>query len=201
MSLPLIALTHHAEETLTDAEFELEILRHMGTEALFDKASRDKAKQAVKDAASSGYAKSKAGAKQAAEAAAAQARKSGKEAGQYARRTMAGAKLPNTWQTSNDKELAKRLSKSYKMYIEELGWKQIQVAAENYRVVYAESGLMVHAKIIFTKTSTRVYLVDSILGSTKELMDYISYKDGMSFSELTKQVDNLIKTMAFKFVN
>ena len=197
MALPLIALTHHEEETLTDAEFELEILRHMDTDAPFDQESRKRAMKAVKEAAKSAGKKTRGGAK----AAAAQAKKSGTEAGQYTRRAMAGAKLPNTWLTVPDKEIAKRLIKSYKMYIEELGWKEIQLTPENYRVVYAESGLMVHAQLVFTNTSTTVYLVDSILGSTKHETNFITYKNVLSFPELTKQVDYLIHTLAFKFKN
>ena len=87
------------------------------------------------------------------------------------------------------------------MYIEELGWKEIQLTPENYRVVYAESGLMVHAQLVFTNTSTTVYLVDSILGSTKHETNFITYKNVLSFPELTKQVDYLIHTLAFKFKN
>ena len=182
MALPLIALTHHEEETLTDAEFELEMLRHMDTDFPFDQESRKKAMEAVKEAGR----KTREGAKAVA----------GK-----VNRARAGAKLPNTWLTVPDKEIAKRLIKSYKMYIEELGWKDIQLTPENYRVVYAESGLMVHAQLVFTNTSTTVYLVDSILGSTKHETNFITYKNVLSFPELTKQVDYLIHTLAFKFKN
>jgi hypothetical protein len=116
---------------------------------------------------------------------------------------MAGAKLATNLTKAGGKELAKRLIKSYKMYIEELGWKAIQESATSYHVIYAESGLMVHAKIVFRKSSVRIEVVDSSLATTKrKTQDAIFEIDKpISFAEVTTRIDQRMQVLADDFAS
>ena len=188
MPIPLIALTHDVESELTETEFEREVWRHLDNTT---GASLKGLPKELFKKASEGIKRSKGGAQVLAS-----------KLSKKVNRAVAGAKRPNLWPNVTVKELADRLIKSYKMYFEELGWEQIQEDFDTERVIYAETGLMVHAKIVISKHKTRVTLYDSIPESTKTQLPEatINYKDE-TFAGLTAAVDTLLKALSFSFMN
>ncbi len=185
MALPLIPLPYHEEEeTLTDAEFELEILRHMhmDTDALFDKKSL---KKAVKDAADKVVKKTKSGAK---------------ELAAKAKRMKAGSILPGSWrdETTSYEFVARRLTRSYR---NNFGAEHLeQVRAEIYPdglMVTAESGLMVTASMRFFSDRVVIILMDS--GSTWAVDGVVYINADESFDHLANEIDESLKALAKKF--
>jgi hypothetical protein len=188
MALPLIALTHHAEEqTLTDAEFEREVLRQMDTEAVwYDKASRDKAMKAVKDAARSRYEKTKEGANAVAA---------------KVKRTMAGAILPNTWRDKASYSfMAERLSSSYRRSLSAEHLKLIQ--ADTYPAgfpIKADSSLMMYADMNFFADRVVINLMDSTHGSEWKVTGIVYIGKEDSLNRVTKEIDERLKALAKEF--
>lgn len=195
---------------MTDAEFEFEIDRLIGETSIDMTAAerkemRDKALLRAKD--SGKYAYDKAG--QARKYTTVKTKEAAKEIVDFVQRAWAGAKKPSHWAVQKDhKEAAKRLIKSYKMHFEKRSWENIKSAAayENgispERVIYAETGMNLHAKIDIDAEKVEVIVANSMPGredATNGEVKFGTLGQTTTFAGFTSALDTLIMDTTAKF--
>lgn len=202
---------------LTDAEFEQEIDRFIG-EAAIDMTAEERRElrnRALKEAAKrlQEAGKHSKDAYDATRRAGVYASEKSTELAQeivdYVHRAWAGAKKPSHWAMQEDHtEAATRLIRSYKMHFEKIGWENIKAATafpngvSPTRVIYAETGMNLHAKIHITLAEVTVTVANSMPGRTEEKTGNVEFGALLKttpFVSLTAAIDNLIMktTQAF----
>lgn len=195
---------------MTDAEFEFEIDRLIG-EASIDmtaeerKQMRDKALQRAKDSGKYAYDQAGKARKYTTE----KTKAAAKEIVDFVNRAWAGAKKPSHWVVQKDhKEAAKRLIKSYKMHFEKRSWDNIKMATayDNgvgpERVIYAETGMNLHAKIDIDSEKVQVIVANSMPGredATNGQVTFGTLGQTTTFAGFTSAIDNLIMDTTANF--
>lgn len=195
---------------MTDAEFEFEIGRlvdevAIGMTAAERKEMRDKALQRAKDVGRYSYDQAGKARKYATE----KTKDAAKEIVDYIQRAWAGAKKPAHWFLQKDhKEAAKRLITSYKMHFEKKGWENIKLAADlsdgvgPERVIFAETGMNLHAKIDIDAEKVELMVINSMPGRSDMTDGKITYGTLLqttTFAAFTTALDALIMQTTQEF--
>jgi hypothetical protein len=195
---------------MTDAEFEFEIGRLVDEMAIDmtaeeRKAMRDRSLQRAKDGGRYAYDQAGKARKYASE----KTKEAAKEIVDYVQRAWAGAKKPAHWILQKDHtEAAKRIMKSYKMYFEKKGWENIKLAADfsdrvgPERVIFAETGMNLHAKIDIDAEKVELRVINSMPGrsdATDGKITYGTLLQTTTFPAFTAALDALIMEKTKEF--
>ena len=200
MSTPMVV-------EMTDAEFEFEVERLVNEVSIAKGMSSEDRKKMAGDAldlAKRGGNGAYRGVSKTSKYAMGKSKGAARDIVDHVQRTWAGAKKPSHWAVQKTyKEAAKRLIKSYKMHIEKKGWENIKSAEKGTRVVYAETGMNLHAKIEITKEYVKIQIANSMQGFEENVVNgtvtFGEMVQTMDFADFTKALDNLITKTTTEF--